>query len=566
MDLKLVLIFNLKEKIIMKSFIFKIFVLLTITSIASCSKDALRTNDRLDELNAIESVNDNFLLASIIKKTTVFYQKMGYDNTKFPGAVQYIVRNFQGGDNSYNGFKTPSTELYQAMDILKLIDGAIGLSEKRGSKSYQGIFMTFRALLFSFMTDLYGDIYYSEALKGREGILYPKYDRQADIYSGLLAELSEANSLIPDATVSISANEDLMFQGDKTKWQKFTNSLRLRLLMRASAKISDAGAQMSAIIGNPSQTPIFTETDDNASIPYVGTTLDNSWNGGTNNWTDKEEFDKRRPSKTLVDMLTGYNDPRLKVWFAPDENPWTSNPALDGVTVNTTDPNGFEYVSTWEYIDRSNPVIAAQSGNILDSNKLYTGFVAGMPGDYKNGNGHYNTQDGGVVGNFKVSKFSQLFRQNSHPLLKAMILNADEVQFILAEAVVKGLVSGDADEYYRKGIAYSMQRWGIADADITTYLAQTEIALPGDNHGNLVKIAEQKWFALFLNAVEAYLDMRRTMLPAIQHNGLLSTDAFPLRLRYPGEELGQNKDAYDAGVGTLTPTVDDEFSKMWLLQ
>jgi hypothetical protein len=147
-----------------------------------------------------------------------------------------------------------------------------------------------------------------------------------------------------------------------------------------------------------------------------------------------------------------------------------------------------------------------------------------------------------------------------------MILNADEVQFILAEAVVKGLVSGDADEYYRKGITYSMQRWGIADADITTYLAQSEIALPGDNDGNLVKIAEQKWFALFLNAVEAYLDMRRTMLPAIQHNGLLSTDAFPLRLRYPGEELGQNKDAYDAGVGTLTPTVDDEFSKMWLLQ
>jgi hypothetical protein len=234
--------------------------------------------------------------------------------------------------------------------------------------------------------------------------------------------------------------------------------------------------------------------------------------------------------------------------------------------VNTTDPNGFEYVSTWEYIDRSNPVIAAQSGNILDSNKLYTGFVAGMPGDYKNGNGHYNTQDGGVVGNFKVSKFSKLFRQNSDPLLKAMILNADEVQFILAEAAVKGMVPGDADEYYRKGITYSMQRWGIADADITDYLAQTEIALPGDNDGNLVKIGEQKWLALFLNAVETYLDMRRTMLPAIQHNGLLSTDAFPLRLRYPGEELGQNKDAYDAGVGTLTPGVDDEFSKMWLLQ
>lgn len=550
----------------MKSFIFKIFILVSMVTIASCSKDALRTNDRLGELNAIESVNDNFLLSSVIKKTTVFYQKMGYENTKLPGAVQYIVRNYQGGDNYYNGFKVPSTELYAAMDILKFVDGAIGLTEKRGSKSYQGVFMTFRALLFSFMTDFYGDIYYSEALKGREGILYPKYDKQADIYAGLLAELEQANTMISDGTVNLSPNEDLMFHGDKTQWQKFTNSLRLRLLMRASNKISDAGAQMSAIVGNP-QTPIFTETDDNASIPYVGTTQDNSWSGGTNNWGENdEEFNRRRPSKTLVDMLAAYNDPRLKVWFAPIEKPWTSNSSLNGVTVNTTDPNGFSYTSTWEFIDYSNPEISAQKLNILDTNKLYAGFIAGMAGDWKNGNGHYDTEAGGVVGNFKVSKFSQLFRQNSHPLLKAMIMNADEVQFILAEAAVKGMVPGNADEYYRKGITLSMQRWGISDSDIATYLAQTEIALPGDNNGKLVKIAEQKWLALFLNGVEAYLDMRRTSLPAIQHNGLLSTNKFPLRFRYPGEELGQNKGAYDAGVSTLMPAVDDEFSKMWLLQ
>jgi hypothetical protein len=551
----------------MKSFVFKIFVLVTITTIASCSKDALRTKDRLEELNAIESVNDNFLLSSIIKQTTIFYEKMDYENTKLPGAVQYIERNFQGGDNYYSGFKTPSGELYTAMNILKLVDGAIGLSEKRGSKSYQGIFKTFRALLFSFMTDYYGDIYYSEALKGREGILYPKYDRQSDIYTGILNELKDANTLIPDGTVNISPTEDLMFHGDKLLWQKFANSLRLRLLMRASNKISDAGAQMSAIISDPGATPIFSDATENASIEYVGTTAENSWSGGTNNWGDNdEEFNKRRPSKTLVDMLTNLNDPRLEVWFAPIEMPWTSNAGLDGTTVTTTDPNGFTYESTWEFLDHSNPTIEALKINILDSNKLYAGFIAGMPGDWKNGNGHYNTQDGGVVGNFKVSKFSQLFRQNSHPLLRAMIMNADEVQFILAEAAVKGMVPGDADQFYRDGITFSMQRWGIDDAQITTYLAQPEVALPADEAGKLAKIGQQKWLGLFLNAVEAYLDLRRTGLPDITNNGNLSTYEFPLRFRYPGEELGQNKDAYDAGVGTLTPAVDDEFARMWLLQ
>jgi hypothetical protein len=90
--------------------------------------------------------------------------------------------------------------------------------------------------------------------------------------------------------------------------------------------------------------------------------------------------------------------------------------------------------------------------------------------------------------------------------------------------------------------------------------------LPADQEGKLEKIAEQKWLGLFLVAVESYLDLRRTGLPNIMHNGNLSTYDFPLRLRYPGEELGQNKDAYDAGVGALTPAVDDELSKMWLLQ
>ena len=60
----------------------------------------------------------------------------------------------------------PLDDMYSAMEILKLIDGAIGLADKRGSMAHKGIFTIFRVLLFSFMTDYYGDVYYSEALKG----------------------------------------------------------------------------------------------------------------------------------------------------------------------------------------------------------------------------------------------------------------------------------------------------------------------------------------------------------------------------------------------------------------
>lgn len=334
------------------------------------------------------------------------------------------------------------------------------------------------------------------------------------------------------------------------------------MVMRASKKIASPGAEITPILAN-----LMVDNNDNAAMAYIGTTAENSWKGGTLNWTSSEEFDKRRPSKTFVDQLASLNDPRLKVWVAPIEKPWSDDPAANSwAAVATTDPNGYTYTSKWEYIDMGIPAIAAQSANIIDKNKLYAGWIAGMAPDFKNGNGHYDTQAGGVVGNFKVSKFSTLLRQNKHNLLRAMIMNADEVQFNLAEAVVKGYITGNADTYYRNGITLSMKRWGVSDANIATYLAQASITLPADNAGKLNKIATQKWLALFLVSTETYLDLRRTQLPNIFSNGNLVNYVFPSRFRYPGNELGQNKDAYDAGVATLSPAVDNEYSKMWLLQ
>jgi hypothetical protein len=333
--------------------------------------------------------------------------------------------------------------------------------------------------------------------------------------------------------------------------------------MRESAKLSDAGTRISAVAAMPLLTE---ESDMNASMFYVGSTPVNSWVGGSNNWANSGDFEKRRPCKTFIDIMADLNDPRMKVWFAPIEEPWTSDILQHGVSFSTTDPNGCEYTSTWEFIDRTNPEIAAQIPNILDSNKVFAGFIAGMNGDFKNGNGHYNTSAGGTYGNFKVSKYSKLFQENAHELLKAQIMNKDEIQFILAEAAVKGYVSGDPDTYYRTGIRYSMERWGVSESDITDYMAQAVIDLPADDDGKLAKIAEQKWIALFSNATETYLDLRRTKMPDIFNNGNLSTYEFPVRFRYPGNESGQNREAYDQGVATLSPAVDDEFSKIWLLQ
>lgn len=549
----------------MKSILNKILIVLVFVGFTlSCSKDALREYDTLQQLNAVESLNDPFLMSSILKQTCKYYSSQGFSTTAFPGAVQYIEKNYQGGDNYYSSFKQPSTNMYDAMNIIALIDSSIKLAKERGSNTYTGIFTTFRVMLFEYITACYGDVYYTQALKGREGILYPKYDKQADIYAGLLAELDEAAKMIQSGTETVDSNYDLMYSGDKTKWLKLCNSLKLRIVMRESGKIADAGTKLTAIAGSS----LLTTVADNAKIQYTGTTADNSWPLGALGTPDIGGLDRMRPSKTLVDMMADLNDPRMQVWFAPIENPWTTDPAKNGVKVTTTDPNGYSYTSTWEYIDVTNPSIKTQvdAGNILDKDKLYAGYVAGMPGDWKNGNGNWNVAASGAYGNFKVSRFSTLFRQNAHKYLQATVMNADEVQFDLAEAAAKGLISGNANTYYTAGITAAMQRWGISDAAIATYLAQDKVKLPSDKAGQLQKIAGQKWLALFCVAPEAYFDIRRTGLPNIFTNGYLSNYQFPIRLRYPSNELGQNLDAYNLGISTLAPAEDTQFAKMWLLQ
>jgi hypothetical protein len=102
----------------MKSYLTKTVAILLLTGLFSCSKDDLRQYDALQQKNAVENLNDAYLLSSIIKKSTLFYQDMGWGTSKLPGAVQYTMRNYQGGDNTYQGFKQlPTVHSYGYFEI-----------------------------------------------------------------------------------------------------------------------------------------------------------------------------------------------------------------------------------------------------------------------------------------------------------------------------------------------------------------------------------------------------------------------------------------------------------------
>ena len=475
--------------------------------------------------------------------------------------IQYMQGNRNSDDNTYLGFKQPKSDLYEFTGVIKLIQASISVVNKKGLKTHEGVFRIFQSLLWSVVTDLYGDIFYTEGLRGQDGILFPKFDDQKDIYPALIQNLKDATQLLTDGKEALDKVSDVMYAGDKTKWIKLANSLRLRLLMRVSGKIAN-----SADIAAVSALPLLADVTDNATISYIDGDASMASPMGKINLDPAGNFLIMRPCKTLVDTLKALNDERLKVWVAPLERPWAAS--VDSMTLNTgkrtITQKGYTYSYQWEYIDRTNTKIKAVAASIIDSMTLYAGYPAGSYVTVLNSNGSYDFSDTRV--NYKTSIFSKIFNENASPLLKATIMQSDEVQFLLAEAATKGIISGSAETYYKKGVEQAWKRWG--EVLPVTYFNNPLAAFPATGKPQqLAIIGLQKWLGLFMIGTEAYADYRRTRMPYMESNSQLTitVNPFPLRYRYPESEFKNNADNYQIAIGKLDKG-DVEFSKMWLMQ
>jgi hypothetical protein len=542
-----------------------LIISLTIILLSGCEKQMLREDELLQKRDAKESVTPNLLLSSIIQKSAFLCQYGGgVGNTTLATTVQYMQGNRSSDDNIFKSYERPKSDLYSITGTIKLVQAAIDDVHSKGLKNHEGIFLIFKSLLWSLATDLYGDIYYTEGLRGQEGILFPKFDEQKDIYPALIQNLKDASQLLSEGNDPLDKTYDILYQGDKAQWIKFANSLRFRLLMRASKNLPDAAAGIAEV----AVLPLMNNVEDNASIDYLPGDKTYSWPMGSSYMGYTDDFLIMRPSKTLIDSLKALNDERLKLWCAPVERPWTTHP--DSLLINNgtrvVTVKGFTYTYTWEYLDMSNPQIADASSFIVDPMTIYAGYMAGLYEDVLSANGSYEFPD--TKWNYKISTFSKLFNENSNPLLKACMMQADEVQFLLAEASVKGYISsGNAEFYYKKGVELALQRWGeTLPAD---YFDNPRAKFPvsGTDDQKLARIGLQKWLGLFLMGTEAYADYRRTRQPFIELNGNLSSGLykFPLRFRYPETELNNNAENYQIAVDRLDQG-DTEFSKMWLIQ
>ncbi|WP_426581097.1 SusD/RagB family nutrient-binding outer membrane lipoprotein [Mucilaginibacter sp. R-33] len=215
-------------------------------------------------------------------------------------------------------------------------------------------------------------------------------------------------------------------------------------------------------------------------------------------------FDTRddyRISKTIVDKLFALNDPRLSIYAAKTQDPTPQN-----------------------YVGLPNGLLVGDASNY--------GFT-------------------------KTSKPGTYFRAPHAP---AVILSYAESLFDRAEAAARGFTTEDAASLYGQAVTAALAQYGIASADITTYLAQPAVKYDAFNYKK--SIGEQKWLALFGQGLEGWTEWRRLDYPQLQPAvaGTLN-GKIPVRFIYPGTEQSLNKTNYQSAVAAQG--ADALTTKLW---
>lgn len=371
------------------------------------------------------------------------------------------------------------------------------MQSDQGNEAYTAICQILTAHQVALLTDLWTNVPFSAALQGESnGNFTPVFDAQEAIYTGENGILDLLRRAVETLeSTSESVNGDVMYNGDLNAWIRFANALRIRYLLRISDKM-DVATELQSIVDDGQ---IFTSNAESALIPYLSS--------APNQWVIFNEREGRyvdvRMSKTAENIFTALDDPRVGVFYKP--------------TVNS-----------------------------MDGSPEYTGIPNGLSRESQN---DYDLNDVSLMGSFL---------RDEPDGMDAVFMTYSELQFCLAEASLKGLISGLPAAYYEAGIQSSFDHYEVELP--AGYFLSAEVVLDGTD--DLKRIMTQKWIALFMNGYESWLDIRRTGIPEMMISpDNLNGNIFPVRYRYPSSEQAVNSANYSNAVAAIGG--DNYNSKGW---
>lgn len=572
----------------------KLILIVTVCSFAifiSC-KDQLRIDERQTNFDAQYFSYSKYQLTSVIAKTAQGYAKGNVDTKK--GETNWYFINCYSSDQllgftsaaSYwenEGGGNPYTDVFRNIKALK------DLAISENNKANLAAAKVLECVNMAYLTEKYGDVPFTTANQGRDGDVFPKFDSQKSIYEAMFTMLDEAAAIFADgSSTGLPSDQDILFKGDKSKWLKFANSLKFRLMMHSYNAFKTAGTDLASKLQDiASGGKYMSVATDNAAMPFPGLSSGDSWFLNTT-YNSQNSYTQFKPTKTLIDKLVAFDDPRLYVLFAPVLTPATAAATASSETikingssytinhdpaVNSSRPNGIPAENSFDEngnaISVAYPLDAVWFGTprTANINNIYAG--SGLPGT----NSSYD--------NRRLTGLATFFTKVSDARLTLTLMESSEMLFLLAEARQKGLISaGTVKDYYEAGIKQSFTRWQITDgtkpasylgstsivANYNDYCALAGVKLDGTS-ADLDKIYLQKWFAnLLTNHTEEYTEIRRTGKPAFAMTlpPKFSTIAYPYRYLYPFDEKNNNKTNYDTAASAIGG--DLAVTKMWIFK
>jgi hypothetical protein len=340
---------------------------------------------------------------------------------------------------------------------------------------YRGLGKFFYAWIFAHITDMWGPVPFTEALDPR--IREPKYDDQQAVYEAVHKLFDEAIAEMSSPTGRRPSSNDLLFNGDMTRWVKLARLVQARHHLRlvyAPGEDKVARAQLAlTALGQA-----FASNADDADFIYPG-----GADARNPLYTFQDLRGQLAASEYMVELLRSRDDPRLPIMVTP-----IFFDSARGTVRYPAAPNTFR-------------------GHLNGAGAENDSTVSWIGTFFSNENASLN------VGSYADQKFTEAE----------------------ARLIVSGAAAADAP--YRDGIRASMQKLGVSNAAITAYLAArpplSSVANP------LEEIIREKYVANYLK-VESWNDWRRTGFPVLQTVENAMLPGIPQRVRTPGSELTNN--------------------------
>jgi hypothetical protein len=159
--------------------------------------------------------------------------------------------------------------------VLQNLEDIITNASAAGNLRFSGIARVLKAYAYSQLVDAFGDVPFSEANKLKDGILYPKFDDDAEIYPKLFTILDEAIADLNNLTAPnklLPGSSDVIYQGDRLKWIKAANTIKLKLYVQ-QRKVKNVTAEVNQLISGGN---LISSTAESFLLPYgpIGSTDD----------------------------------------------------------------------------------------------------------------------------------------------------------------------------------------------------------------------------------------------------------------------------------------------------